>query len=367
MRVALIISTLGSGGAERVMSTMANYWAGHDREVTLLTLGPEKLDWYVLHPNVNRIGLNLLSNPTHIGQALRNNCQRVGRLRRELKKSRPDVIISFGDATNILTIIASLRLKIPVVISERIDPREHPIGSIWGALRSVLYRHADAIVVQSSGVRDWASRLVEKKAIHVIPNPVKTVLNGCVRPASRQTYSRTIVAMGRLTKQKGFDLLVRAFCQCVKRHAGWSLVILGEGEERGPLEALTTELGLADRVSFPGRVKDPIQILQSADVFVMSSRYEGFPNALLEAMACGLAVISTDCPSGPRDIIRNDVDGLLVSPNDIEALAIAMDGLMDNRARRQQLGTRAVEIVERFGVEKIMNMWDGVLTEACRR
>jgi glycosyltransferase involved in cell wall biosynthesis len=202
--------------------------------------------------------------------------------------------------------------------------------------------------------------------IHVIPNPVKPGLNGSKYPSSCRGSGRSVVAMGRLTRQKRFDLLLRAFHQCAKKHDGWSLIILGEGEERRSLEALTSELGLRGRVSLSGLVQEPTQILKGAELFVMSSQYEGFPNALLEAMACGVAVISTDCASGPREIIRDGVNGVLVPPNDVEALASAMDRLMSNQAERQRLGANAREVTERFSIGKIMNMWDELLTHTCR-
>jgi glycosyltransferase involved in cell wall biosynthesis len=219
--------------------------------------------------------------------------------------------------------------------------------------------------MQSHGMRDWARGFVRDNAIHVIPNPVKA-MNGSGYPSSRQDSGHTVVAMGRLGKEKRFDLLLRAFYQCAKRHDDWSLIILGEGEERRSLETLAVELGLQGRTSLPGLVQDPARFLQAADLFVMSSRYEGFPNALLEAMACGLAVISTDCASGPREIIRDGVNGLLVPSNDLEALASSMNRLMANREERQRLGARAAEVTERFSIEKIMNMWNDLLHLTCR-
>lgn len=368
MRITLVISQLGSGGAERVMSTMANYWAENGRDVTIVTLSTEAVDWcgLQLHPSVKRVGLDLLSASKNISAAVRNNLKRIKRLRQELQRLRPDVAIAFGDATNVLTLMASPGLGMSVIVSERIDPRHHPIGSVWTKLRSLLYPYADALVIQTDAVRDWAKMLVKENAIHIIPNPIQPVVNGSKYPARCPGSGRTLVAVGRLDRQKGFDLLLRAYAICAKKHDAWSLVIVGEGEERGVLEALAEELGLKDRVSLPGRVKEPAQILRGADLFVLASRYEGFPNALLEAMACGLAVISTDCASGPRAIIRDGLDGVLVPPNDVDALALAMDRLMANQAERQRLGARAVEVVERFSIQAIMKTWDDLVTDTCR-
>jgi glycosyltransferase involved in cell wall biosynthesis len=368
MRITLIISSLGPGGAERVMSIMANYWAEHGHNLTLVTLGPPDTDFYALDPRVQRVGLDLMGYSSNFLAAVRNNVLRVRRLRQAIRASQPDVVLSFVDRTNVLVSMSTLGLGRPVIVSEHIDPRQHAVGFIWAGLRRLLYPRAAAVVVLTQGVRPWAEHFVKKETVHVIPNPVQVPAmslesNGAQEPRGS---GRTVAAMGRLNPQKGFDLLLQAFARCAEKHADWSLMILGEGDERPRLEAMASDLGIKDRVTMPGLVKDPLRILRGTDLFVLSSRYEGFPMALVEAMACKLPVISTDCPSGPRDIVRDGVNAILVPPNDVNALAGAMDRLMANQAERQRLGANAVQVIERFSVEKVMNIWDNLLSRTCR-
>jgi len=167
--------------------------------------------------------------------------------------------------------------------------------------------------------------------------------------------------MGRFYHQKGFDLLLRAFARLKDRYAQWTLTILGDGPLRDELQRLCEKLGVSERVFLPGRVKNPEHFLKQAELFVLPSRFEGFPNALCEAMACGLPVIASDCPSGPREIIRDGKDGVLVPNQDIRALTGAMGWLMSNEAERNRLAAAAVEVIERFGMEKIIKRWESVL------
>ena len=366
MRITMVISSLGGGGAERVMSAMAKYWVESGRKVTLITLAETGEDFYALHPEVKRVALGLMGNSQSLVGAVRNNVQRVLRLRKEIRASKPDVVLSFVDKMNVIVLAGTLGLGMPVIVSERTDPRHHSIGFVWRCLQFLFYRRAEAIVMLTEGVRGWAKRLVRPDAIRVIPNPVSIPTMRYTGAPNVRNSGHTVAAMGRLSREKGCDLLLRAFARCVRKYPDWSLIILGEGPERSRLEALICELGLKDQVSLPGLVREPSSVLRHVDLFVLPSRYEGFPNALVEAMALGRAVISTDCPSGPSEIIRDGVDGVLVPSNNVDALALAMERLMASQGERERLGTRAVEVVERFSVERIMSLWDDLFVKICK-
>ena len=362
MRITLVISSLGPGGAERVISNMANHWAKKCWSVTLITLAGPDADFYLLERGVSRISLRVTGKSTGFFEAVLNNCRRVLALRRAIRSSQPDVVISFIDSVNILTLLATRFTAVPVIIAERIDPRWHHIGKVWEVLRRLLYPKAAALVVQTQDLSDWAVDKVGYERVFVIPNSIALAANQTEKGGGNfpQPF---ILAVGRLEVQKGFDLLLRSFANVSQQHPEWSLVILGEGSERTALEALAKSLGIEARVSLPGRHINPVAIMAQASTFVLSSRFEGFPNVLLEAMACGTPSISFDCASGPREIIRHGVDGLLVPPEDTGALADAMQDLMAHPERRERLAFRAHEVAARFSVNRVLGMWEDLLNK----
>ena len=384
MRLTLIISSLSSGGAERVMSIMANHWAEKGQRITLLTLddGSEP-PFYDLHPQINHYPLNLFESTINPIKRVVNALKRHWALRRAIRESDPQAVLSFLTSTNILTILSTLWLRIPVIVSERTSLTHHRVGKAWKFLRSWLYPRATCLVLQTHDALAYFSAAVRRKA-RVIPNPVtappvlpaeqlagprrmhRQAQAGGGKVKSKQK-GKTVIAMGRLSQEKGFDLLLKAFAEISHKHPEWSVVIWGEGGLRSKLETVRDELGLKGRVSFPGHTREPFEEMRQADLFVLSSHYEGFPNVLCEAMACGLPVASFDCPSGPRAIIRDGIDGVLVLPGDVRALAAAMDRLMDDESERKRLAARAPEVVERFGLEKVMGMWEAVLHDAIKR
>ena len=362
MRLTMVIPSLSCGGAERVMSQMANYWAEKGWTITILTLVGKESPFFELHPKVIHRSLLFKSCSNSSIRNIVNSLKQLLVLRRTIGESTPHVLISFMDKTNILVLWATIGMDLPVVISERIPPEHPPIGRIWDALRRLTYPRATCLTVLTSDDLTYHSSALQRKG-YVIPVSVV--------PPSDYHYgevlardTKTIIAVGRLVNQKGHDLLIRAFAAIAPRCPGWSVTIWGEGELRTELEILRDHLGLQGKVFLPGRTKRIYEKMIRSDIFVMPSRYEGFGNSLCEAMACGLPVISFDCPNSPRHIIKNATDGILVPPEDIGALSAAMEKLINEPETRDYLALRAPKIMERLGLEKVMEMWETVIYDA---
>ncbi|NKB49959.1 MAG: glycosyltransferase [Alphaproteobacteria bacterium] len=367
MKIALVIHGLGPGGAERTLTTLANAWVARGDSVTLLSFDDGTAPpAFALDPAIDHRPLSLAGLSRNFGQAIFANGARIRRLRTALAQANPDVVISFITATNILAILATRGFRVPLIVSERVDTKAHRLPGVWSALRKILYRYTDAVVVQGEQIVESLPAAIRPLA-HVIPNPVTRPIDSLDAAASFDAVSNAdrmrIVGLGRLVPQKGFDLLIRAFAATAQHFPDWDLVIWGEGPERAALGALIEELGLSGRVKLPGVTAAPAAALASADIFILSSRYEGFPNALAEAMACGVAVIATDCPSGPSDMIRDNVDGLLVAPEDSQALADAIGRLASDASLGAALGKRAAEITSRYSVDDIIGRWNELIVK----
>lgn len=356
LRLTLLIPSLAVGGAERVLARLASYWQDAGHEVTLITLDVESHDTYAVNPGVTRIGLDLMSESTGLVSAIRQNHRRVQLIRESVTASRPDCIVSFIDTMNVLTLLATRKLGKPVIVSERIDPAYHDPGRFWPTLRRWTYPNCRALVVPCEAVGKFFASFVSRDRVHVIPNAVERC-----RVAVDQERERWIVGVGRLNRQKGFDRLIHSFAELASRHRDWKLILVGEGEQRVELERLTRELRLEGRVRLPGWVADPGCWYERAGIFVLSSRYEAFPNALLEAMAHGCASIAMDCPSGPGEIIRDQENGLLVDPADQAGMTAAIERLIGQPELREQLGTAARNVTNQYSADRVHRMWDQLL------
>ena len=358
MHIALVILTLGPGGAERVISNLANAWVEEGHTVTLLTLEhPSQKPFYPLNSKINLIQLNPLSTkPTSWIGYLKNITTRLFSLRATLKKENPDLILSFIDQMNVLILLLTQGLKIPVIVSERIDPAFHPLPIAYKMLRRLTYPWASQIVVQTQSAANYFSKKLQKK-ISIIPNSVPV-------PKKYVTYRKikNIVSIGRLSPQKDYPTLLKAFRVLTIKYPFLKLTIYGEGKERPPLERYIQILGLTDSVKLPGTVSNIEDVLLKADLFVFPSKFEGFPNALCEAMSMGLPVVASNC-SGNRDVVNDAFNGFLFPVGDYRALMFQIEVLLRNSAEAQRIGTEAKTISQRFSEQRILALWKNLMEE----
>jgi glycosyltransferase involved in cell wall biosynthesis len=355
----MVLPGLAAGGSERVVSTIANSWAERGWRVTILTMeAPDAPSYYPYDPRVSIVRLGLPPGQKGRLQAMSATVRRIARLRRALRKAAPDLVISFLTRTNVLTLLAARGMGVPVIVSERNNPEVQTVGPIWGWLRARLYPRSFGLVTMTAGVMDFFTRRMSIRG-WVIPNPANLPEGWENRRSGGE-----LAAVGRLVPQKGFDLLLPAFSQIAPRFPEWTLVIWGEGEERAALERQRDSLGLAGRVRMPGVTPQPGGWIETADAFVLSSRFEGWGIVLLEAMAAGLPVVSFDCQWGPREMIDDGVDGLLVAREDVGALAAALEKLLGDAELRERLGAAARVSTRRFAPAEVVAAWDEVVYAA---
>jgi glycosyltransferase involved in cell wall biosynthesis len=327
--------------------------------VTLATWsGPETLDFYPLNGRVTRLWLDVGTSRRLPFATLILSVRRVRLLRRILRDSRPDAVVSFIDVPNIYAILAASGLNIRVIVAERTHPAvNRTIGRAWRLLRRLCYSQADAVVAQTQDAGRWLERNCRAR-VRVIPNFLRDL------PAVQYSREKTIIAVGRLSFEKGFDLLLEAFASLSAKFPDWRVCVIGDGIERASLMRLRDELHMTDRIEFVGEVSQVETWMARAALLVHPSRREGFPNVVLEAMGMGMAVICADCRAGPSELIEDGVNGRLVPVDDVRALEQAMSELMTSPLLRERLGAEAIKVRARFSQDLIMEKWQACLT--CR-
>ncbi|KWV92905.1 glycosyltransferase family 4 protein [Erythrobacter sp. YT30] len=357
-RITFVLPGLRAGGSEHVVTFVAGQLVerGHSVEIVTFEDGKEP-PYYTPDP---RIELSYLARPVQKLaklNALKEVIFRTADLRGHFEQSKPDLIISFLTRTNVQTLLAARELAIPVVVSERNNPVQQDPGAVWRWLRRQTYPMATGLVTMTRGAMECFPPKMRKRS-WIIPN-MAAWGDAVASPDTRE--DKVLTAVGRLTDQKGFDMLLEAFVEAAPKHPDWILRIWGEGPDRDSLERLRGKLGLEDRVEMPGVTDNPGDWIECADAFVLSSRYEGWGLVLGEAMAAGLPCISFDCDFGPEDMITDGDDGLLVPANDKVALAEGLDRLMGDATLRASLGDRARETSQRFVPEAIGQQWTDLI------
>ena len=344
-KICFMINTLTGGGAERVTSIVTSYLSQNkDMEVHLITLAKKDKE-YELAPEVIRHNLDLdfLSTKGMIKSFFAT--------RKYMLKLHCDCYVGIDIFANIIVSSMSVLRSRKTIISERNAPKQVQIKGIMRFLRRIFYPFAKCVVFQTEGAQNDSPARVAKKGV-IIPNPVKTGL-------PRNTPEEHVIcAAGRLSAEKNYYLLINSFREVVKLHPEYSLSIFGQGVMENELKAYVEGLGLADKILFAGFCADVHDRMKTAEIFVLSSNSEGMPNSLLEAMAMGFAVISTDCPpGGPRALIEDGKNGLLVPVGDEPAMAAAMLRYIEDGELRKNAGELALEVNERYSVEKITSAW----------
>lgn len=369
MRLLLFIYSLDGGGAERVTTMLAKRWLDEGDQVTLVTLSDER-DFFRLDPRVRRIALAAASSSGNVFAAMLANGRRLIALRTVLKHERPDIAIAMMTTASVLLAIASAGLAVVTIGSERAHPARAPIGRVWSWLRQRAYWRLGAVVAQTPEAAQWLRSHTSARRVAVIPNSVVWPLPEQaprVSPSIVGAAGRSrLLAVGRLHWVKGYELLLEAFAELATRFADWELVIVGEGTQRAGLQERVVALGLTGRAYLVGRVGNLAEWYSSAKLLVLTSRHEGFPNVLLEALACGVPVVSFDCEAGPRNIVRPDVDGLLVPDQDLAALVAALGRLMSDAEFRAACAANAPDVRQRFAEERVAGLWRSLFEQLHR-
>ena len=282
-------------------------------------------------------------------------------LERLLQRHCPRRVVSFLSRTNMRTCSALWWRDCHLVVSERNDLRKQQLPFPWPRFRRLLYRRADVLTANTTGVMESLVPLFQARHLALLPNPLPMpVVPAAVGSAGdRQGF----VTVARLVPQKGIDVLIRALAQTSGAAQDWTLTLVGDGPEREALERQVLQAGLDEKVHFLGFRSDPQTSLLQAGVFVLPSRYEGMPNALLEAMAVGLAVVVTDASPGPLEVVEAGVSGLVVPSDEPAALADALDRLAAQPQLRERLGAAAREALRQSDWPVVGPIWESLVDQ----
>ena len=355
-RIAFVINSMSAGGAERVIASLSNgLTASYDIFIISLDKQPS---FYSLLSNVELLYCSDGLKPSRgIKDALLNNFKLYKAITGHLKKNKIDICIGFMTENNILSILASKRCRIPVIISERNNPYKEVdvTNKVWKGLRRLIYPYTNVLVVQTKLIKSFYEDFLPIDKIEIIPNPI----NPEFKPRNTQEKQNIILNVGRLSAQKNQKMLIQAFSRC--KTDDWKLNIVGEGVLRDDLELLISDLELKDKVHLLGTQTNIQDYYEKAKIFAFSSNYEGFPNALMEAMYFGLPSISTACPSGPDELIRDGKNGFLVPVGDVDLMAEKLQTLIDNSILRGSFQIESTKTMQPYKLKFILKSWEAII------
>ena len=359
-KIMFHLNSMGKGGAERVVSLLANEFAKRGNEVIVAT------EWfseeeYELASDVRRIHVGL-SEKEEKASRIAKQWYRVKNLRKSLMEEKPDVLISFCVKANYRAMMASSGTGIPVIVSVRNDPKIDYVGTVKGLMNKLFMNRANGCVFQTEEAKEFFDEVLQKKST-IICNPV----NEKYLQAKRQTPEKKIVCVGRLVAQKNQMLLVNAFEKILEKYPDYHLYFYGDGSDDNRKEELLQYVNagsLKESIHFMGLSSTLEVDMADAAMFVLPSNYEGMPNALMEAMALGLPVISTDCPcGGSRYWIESGITGQLVPVKDVNSMAQAMEYYIQNPQEAEQIGAKAKERLSEATLDRIFKQWTDYIVE----
>lgn len=350
MKIIFCMGSMGNGGAERVVANLSNYMVKKHDVSIISTILQESA--YELDSKIDYINLD---NKIRRGSIIIRTLKRVLKLRKILKERKPDVVISFLPEPSYRLMIAKIFLKIKTIISVRNDPNVEYNTFLKKVLVKILYTKADGFVFQTEDAKRYFSKKIQKKSI-IIPNPIN---QDFLVKSYEGMRKKEIVTVGRLTEQKNHKLLISAFYEFHKKYPTYFLKIFGEGNQRQELQEYIKKLKLEEYAFLMGQTKNVKNDIYSASMFVLSSDYEGMPNALMEAMALGLPCISTNCPiGGPKFLIENNKNGILVGVRNKEELVSAMIKIVKNKLLAERISKAANEIGNKLNPDIINKTWE---------
>jgi len=364
--IVIVVSSMNLGGAQRVVSILSNYWAEKGYQISIVkTYTGDKKDHYTLNKNINE--KRLTNIPFFPSIKLLNNAWKFVTLRKVIKDLKPDIIFSFLTGTNVATSLATIGFKCPLIICERAWPPFWTINRYFFWILRIIIKKVKKVVVQTHDSKFWMNRNFPSSDVIVIPNPIDYPIRIdkqlSINPDSLITPDKkVIISAGRLNILKQFDLLIRSFSNIHNEYPEWNLVILGDGEEKENLVKLAFNLNINDKVFFPGSIGNISDWYVRADLFVLPTKMEGFPNVLLESMSYGLPCISFDCDTGPRDIIQDGINGILVNTEEKESgITNALIKLIRDDKLRKNFAQESILIREKYSIKSIMQIWDKIL------
>lgn len=346
--IAFYIGSLSRGGAERVMVNLSRYFYEQGYKVYLVTKTVDEPE-YEVPEGVTRIIADITKDE-ETSSRIKNLRNRIKKLRNIWKEIKPDIIVSFIRKNNLMAIASSRGLKIPVVVSIRSNPARELQGRIFKPLSFFMFRFADGIVMQTNQAKAFLPSYLQKKAV-IMPNSLSEQFLSVELSDERR---KEIVTVGRIDDNKNQKMLVEAFSEISKDFPEWSLHLYGGGDRKKSLE----EQYASESIIFHGQISDVVECIKESAVFVLPSKQEGMPNALIEAMALKMACISTDCPcGGPADLIKSGENGILIPVDGKEELKVELIRVMSDDLLRTSLGEKARDSIIHLSPDKVNAAW----------